>query len=85
MLKINNKEINELVKFSKKILILAIEFGGSSIKNFKNTKGSEGRFQKEFKVYERDNENCSRKKCNGKIIKIFISNRSTFFCNSCQK
>ena len=83
--KINNKEINELVKFSKKILILAIKFGGSSIKNYKNIKGSKGEFQKEFKVYERDNENCYRKKCNGKIVKIFISNRSTFFCNTCQK
>ena len=83
-LKINYKEINELIKFSKKVLNLAIKFGGSSIKDFKNTKGSMGEFQKEFKVYEKDNEKCPRKKCSGKIIKIFISNRSTFFCNSCQ-
>ena len=83
-LKINYKEINQLLKFSKKVLNLAIKFGGSSIKDFKNTKGSMGEFQKEFKVYEKDNEKCPRKKCSGKIIKIFISNRSTFFCNSCQ-
>ena len=83
-LKINYKEINRLLKFSKKVLNLAIKFGGSSIKDFKNTKGSMGEFQKEFKVYEKDNEKCPRKKCSGKIIKIFISNRSTFFCNSCQ-
>ena len=73
-----------MLKFSKKVLNLAIKFGGSSIKDFKNTKGSIGEFQKKFKVYEKDNEKCPRKKCNGKIIKIFISNRSTFFCNSCQ-
>ena len=84
VLKINYKEIKQLLKFSKKVLNLAIKFGGSSIKNFKNTKGSMGEFQKEFKVYEKDNEKCPRKKCGGKIIKIFISNRSTFFCNSCQ-
>ena len=83
-LKINYKQINQLLKFSKKVLNLAIKFGGSSIKDFKNTKGSMGEFQKEFKVYEKDNEKCPRKKCSGKIIKIFISNRSTFFCNSCQ-
>ena len=83
-LKINYKEVNQLLKFSKKVLNLAIKFGGSSIKDFKNTKGSMGEFQKEFKVYEKDNEKCPRKKCSGKIIKIFISNRSTFFCNSCQ-
>ena len=84
-LNINYKEINQLLKFSKKVLNLAIKFGGSSIKDFKNTKGSMGEFQKKFKVYEKDNEKCPRKKCSGKIIKIFISNRSTFFCNSCQK
>ena len=83
-LKINYKEVNQLLKFSKKVLNLAIKFGGSSIKDFKNTKGLMGEFQKEFKVYEKDNEKCPRKKCSGKIIKIFISNRSTFFCNSCQ-
>ena len=83
-LKINYKEINQLLKFSKKVLNLAIKFGGSSIKDFKNTKGSMGEFQKKFKVYEKDNEKCPRKKCSGKIIKIFISNRSTFFCNFCQ-
>ncbi len=83
-LKINYKEIKQLLKFSKKVLNLAIKFGGSSIKDFMNTKGSMGEFQKEFKVYEKDNEKCPRKKCSGKIIKIFISNRSTFYCNSCQ-
>ena len=61
-LKINYKEINELVKFSKKVLNLAIKFGGSSIKDFKNTKGSIGEFQKKFKVYKKDNEKCPRKK-----------------------
>jgi len=82
---ISSKEIKELIKYSKKVLMLAIKFGGSSIKDFKNTKGSTGKFQNEFKVYEKNNVNCPRKKCYGKIIKIFISNRSTFFCNSCQK
>ena len=84
-LKINYKEVKELVKFSKKVLFLAIKFGGSSIKDFKNTKGLIGKFQKEFKVYEKTNEICPRTKCNGKIIKTYISNRSTFFCKSCQK
>ncbi|MDC1010909.1 bifunctional DNA-formamidopyrimidine glycosylase/DNA-(apurinic or apyrimidinic site) lyase, partial [Candidatus Pelagibacter sp.] len=28
---------------------------------------------------------CLRSNCSGKIKKIFISNRSTFFCNMCQK
>ncbi|MDA9769290.1 hypothetical protein N9C76_01790 [Candidatus Pelagibacter sp.] len=47
--------------------------------------GKSGNFQKEFRVYQRENLSCLRSKCNGKIEKIFISNRSTFFCNTCQK
>ena len=83
--KIDNKEINKLVKYTKLVLNLAIKFGGSTIKDFKNIKGKSGLFQKEFKVYDRENKNCCRKYCHGKIIKTFISNRSSFFCKFCQK
>jgi len=83
--KLNNKEITKLIKYSKLVLNLSIKFGGSSIRDFKNTKGIEGLFQNNFKVYNKENKNCSRKNCKGKIIKIFISNRSSFFCKFCQK
>ena len=74
-----------MIKYSKLVLNLSIKFGGSSIRDFKNTKGIEGLFQNNFKVYNKENKNCSRKNCKGKIIKIFISNRSSFFCKFCQK
>ena len=83
--KIRDDEINKLIRYSKLVLNLAIKFGGSSIKDFKNVKGDSGSFQNNFKVYDRENKNCVRKNCKGKIIKIFISNRSSFFCKSCQK
>jgi len=82
---LSNKEIKKLAKYSKLVLNLAIKFGGSSIRDFKNVKGISGLFQNKFKVYDRENKYCHRKKCKGKIIKIFISNRSSFFCKSCQK
>ena len=81
---VNSNEMKKLIKFSRHILELAIQQGGSTIKNFKNAKGYSGSFQKKFKVYDRENESCLRKSCNGKIIKKFISNRSTFFCKLCQ-
>ena len=83
--KLNNKDIKKIKYFSKFILNRAIKKGGSSIKDFKNTKGKKGNYQREFKVYQRENLNCLKKDCNGKIKKRFISKRSTFFCNSCQK
>ena len=63
----------------------AIKKGGSSIRDFKNIFGKSGNFQKEFKVYQRENQNCTKYKCEGKIKKILLSNRSTFFCKICQK
>ena len=83
--KLNDNEIKKLVNYSRLVLNLAIKFGGSSIRDFKNINGISGIFQNEFKVYDRENKNCIRKNCKDKIIKIFISNRSSFFCKSCQK
>ena len=74
-----------IVVNSRKILKNAISKGGSTIRDFKNTKGGQGNFQKEFRVYGRDKQNCKRSGCSGKINKITQSNRSTFFCDLCQK
>ena len=79
------EECEKLEINSKIILLNAIKRGGSSIRNFKSIIGKEGNFQKNFKVYQREGLKCKRVKCNGIITKKNISNRSSFFCNSCQK
>jgi len=84
-MKLSKKDCKNIISYSKKVLNKAIKKGGSSIRDFRDTTGKSGNFQKEFKVYQRENLNCLRNKCNGKIKKIFLSNRSTFFCNTCQK
>ena len=84
-LKIKFKEIKDIIKFTNIVLKKAIKRGGSSIRNFKNLKGINGNFQKEFKVYNREKLKCLRKKCDGIIKKVMIGNRSTFYCNICQK
>ena len=83
--KISIKNIKKIIFFSKFVLMKAIKKGGSSIRNFKNLKGTDGNFQKEFKVYNREKQKCLREKCNGVIKKVIIGNRSTFYCNICQK
>ena len=79
------KDCKKIIINSRKILLNAIKKGGSSIRDFKNTSGKKGNFQKNFKVYQRENLKCLNKNCSGKIKKKFISKRSTFFCNNCQK
>jgi len=84
-MKLSKEDCKKIISFSKRVLNNAIKKGGSSIRDFKNTSGETGNFQKVFKVYQRESQNCLRNKCSGKIKKIFISSRSTFFCNTCQK
>ena len=82
---LKRKECLEIISNSKKILLIAIKKGGSSIRDFKDISGNKGTFQKEFKVYLQDGADCKRTKCKGIIKKKITSNRSTFFCVSCQK
>ena len=82
---LKRKDCKKIVVNSRKILLNAIKKGGSTIRDFKNTSGNMGNFQKDFKVYEREKLNCKRLLCRGIIRKKIISNRSTFFCNFCQK
>ena len=81
---LSKKDCKKIILNSKKVLINAIKKGGSSIRDFKNTFGKSGNFQKNFNVYERKGLNCKRTGCNGIIKKKMISNRSSFFCNICQ-
>ena len=85
MIKLLKKnECHRIILSSKAVLLKAIQKGGSSIRDFKNTEGSKGSFQDSFKVYQREGLNCKRAGCKGIIIKKLITNRSTFFCNICQ-
>ena len=82
---LTKQECKKIITNSKKVLLRAIRKGGSSIKDFKNTSGSKGGFQNEFKVYQREGYGCKNIGCSAFIQKKVTSNRSTFFCDSCQK
>ena len=82
---LSKSQRKNLIINSKKILLNAIKKGGSTIRDFKNTLGISGKFQKEFKVYSREKLKCRRSNCSGIIAKIVQANRSTFLCKICQK
>ena len=82
---LTKKECKKIISNSKKVLSKAISEGGSSIKNFRDTSGFKGGFQNEFKVYQQEGKKCKNLGCTDLIKKKIISNRSTFFCDSCQK
>ena len=82
---LTDNELKKVVLLSKIVLNNSIKNGGSSIRNFVNTSGKLGNFQKYFKVYQREGKKCLKNNCKGKILRTVISSRSTFYCNFCQK
>jgi formamidopyrimidine-DNA glycosylase len=82
---LNKKECQKIISNSKKVLLKAINKGGSTIRDFKDISGSKGRYQKDFKVYQREGKKCKNSRCSDLIKKKITLNRSTFFCDSCQK
>ena len=82
--KLSKKNILNIIINTRKVLLKAISFGGSTIRDFKKTDGKSGNFQQIFKVYGKQNQKCPRNKCTGLIKKIAVCNRSTFYCSKCQ-
>ena len=81
---LSNEEVEKIVFFTKKTLNDSIKLGGSSIRDFNGISGEDGNFQQKFMVYNREGELCRKTSCKGNIKKMYISNRSTFFCSKCQ-
>jgi formamidopyrimidine-DNA glycosylase len=59
-----------------------IDGGGASIDDYRDGRGEKGTMQDEFLVHTREGEPCPR--CDGTILRIVVSGRSTYFCPSCQ-
>ena len=81
---LERKSIKNLISNIRRVLKISLNQGGSSIKDFQNVYGKSGNFQQFFNVYGQENKNCSRILCKGKIKRISISNRLSFYCNGCQ-
>jgi len=69
----------------KAVLRDAIRAGGSTLRDYKQADGNLGSFQKEFGVYGREGEPCSRPGCRGIVRRKTQGGRSTFYCPTCQR
>ncbi|MEZ5819471.1 MAG: bifunctional DNA-formamidopyrimidine glycosylase/DNA-(apurinic or apyrimidinic site) lyase [Bradyrhizobium sp.] len=67
------------------VLNQAIEAGGSSLRDHRQTSGELGYFQHSFQVYDREGEKCRTPRCRGIIRRFNQNGRSTFWCPKCQK
>ncbi len=69
----------------REVIANAIEAGGSSLRDHKQTDGSMGYFQHRFNVYDQEGKPCKTEGCNSSIKRIVQSGRSTYYCPSCQR
>jgi formamidopyrimidine-DNA glycosylase len=81
--KLTRQESARLVDCVRRILTTAIEAGGSTISDYRNSHGEEGGYQLNFSVYDRTSEPCL--KCATPIRSRFIAGRNTFWCPKCQR
>jgi formamidopyrimidine-DNA glycosylase len=75
-------EASDLHASIRKVLSDAIEAGGTTIRDYRNTEGGEGRYARRLFVYGRAGEACLV--CETAVERIVLSNRSAFFCPACQ-
>jgi formamidopyrimidine-DNA glycosylase len=83
---LNLEEIEQLSASTRQILLLAIEYEGSTLSDgtYRNALNKSGRYQNEHQVYMKHQQPCS--KCvSSTIERIVQAQRSTFYCPKCQK
>lgn len=81
---INKQEFTKLYTIIKQILRRSVSVRGTTIGNYMDALGDYGKFSKQLKVYQRDEEPCVNK-CGNLVIRKKINSRSTFYCPKCQK
>lgn len=79
------KRAEALAGAVRDVLARAIEAGGSTLRDHRQTDGTLGYFQHRFAVYDREGAPCPRPACNGVIQRFVQAGRSTFHCPGCQR
>ena len=80
---VTEAELSLLVLSIKKTLTTAIEEGGTTLKDYRTANNTLGYFQQRLAVYGREGEPCYV--CGSWVQNKKMGQRSTFYCNECQR
>lgn len=80
---ISTVKAKRLFQAIRHILALAVERGGTTLRDFSSADGMPGHFQLQAKVYGRDGLPCAH--CGKPIVLLRQGQRSTYYCAHCQK
>lgn len=75
-------EARGLLRSLRAVLRAAIDHGGTTIRDYRDAEGGSGAYARKLYVYGREGEPCRR--CGTSIRRVVFSNRSAFYCPSCQ-
>jgi len=74
-----------LVRAAGAVMRHALDRGGTSLRDFVDAAGIEGENAGYLRVYGREGEPCLRRGCGGRIRRVVIQGRATFYCPRCQR
>ena len=80
---IGPRKVKALYESIREVLALAVEQGGTTLRDFSSANGMEGHFQLQAKVYGREGMPCTH--CGAPIRLLKQGQRSTYYCARCQK
>ena len=74
-------QCDALAREAKRILALAIAWGGTTVHDFKSVDGTEGKFVQKLKIYGRT----ACPICGTKVAKVVLGGRTSWYCPKCQR
>ena len=80
--RVTSEEAAALHAGIRAVLRAAIDQGGTTIRDYRNADGEEGSYARRLHVYGRDGAACLA--CGDTVQRLVFSNRSAFFCPTCQ-
>lgn len=80
---LDKEERQKLFEALEKVLRAGISYRGASDNHYLDALGRKGKYQEHFLVYGRTGKPCFN--CGGKIVRIAIGGRGSFYCPGCQK
>ena len=80
---IGPRKVRALYEATRTVLALAVEQGGTTLRDFSAANGMEGHFQLQAKVYGREGLPCTH--CGAPVLQMKQGQRSTYYCARCQK
>jgi formamidopyrimidine-DNA glycosylase len=75
--------MGKLVEAVRETLIEAIAKGGSTLRDYVDSRGEPGRFQLDYHVYDRADEPC--RTCAATIRVVRLGGRASYYCPACQR